>query len=463
MKAFKELILSVVVLLLAVAASCGGHGGRTSVLPVPQPPSGRAPAVCAYVAQSGATSVVGAPGTARGDRPVTIIAGTKVFVVSAKSDGSFEYELPAGIAPPVQVHFTTPSGEVKNLAASTFNAEAHLKRNYFTTGQAPNDMVLAQGKFYIANSMDNNVQIRDATTLESVATLALPEYASPSYLFVSHSTTGFVTCNGNNTLVAFNPNDGSELWTLELPSEGLAFLGPGKPYANGSYVFVPLANIESFGDPSTYRKAEVFVVSIATHEIEKRITLAGEDALEVARLRGGQLVVVEAGNLSFDENWQPYTTTSSYLEVIDEASKQVVRTLDLGAIGAARPLVDVARNRIYLASLLNGNLYTVNSINWTMERGEGNPVIVGAQTSYLADLMLIDDSIIASSFNEDRLYAISPLDFAMGAWPLPEPLDIGSGEEGFLAGAQRLAWDQDSRELYILQGLANRVGRFDMP
>jgi len=406
---------------------------------------------------------MGAPGTARPNSAISIHTGGKDFVAEARSDGSLCYELPEGIVPPVEIGFTLPTGEPRSLIAAVFDAESHLQRDCFTTGQAPNDMMLAQGRFYIANAMDNNVSILDADSLEPRGTLALPEYASPSYLFV-RGDIGFVTCNGNNILVAFSPNDGGELWTLQLPAEGVAFLGPGKPYASDSFVFIPLANIESFGNPSAYRRAEVVVVDITTHEIEKRIALAGEDALEVTPLYSGQLVVVEAGNISFDENWRPYTTTPSHLEVIDELTLEVVRTVDLGVIGAANPLVDATLQRVYLASLLDGNLYTVSTGNWTVERGETDPVVVGAETSFLSDLILIDHTVVAASFNEDRVYAVSAEDYSTAAWPLPEPLEVGTaGGEGFLAGPQTLVWDGAAHALYFLQGLANRVGRFEAP
>jgi len=451
-----------IAMLLALSASCGGGGG--GVAPPPDGGGNGGVALKLLTYADGTEWLIAPPNTAAPVTAVTVTAGGQTADGKSQADGSIVFKLPVTNEQSASATYITPQGLKRTVTPALHRVEEKLTHDFLPTGSAPNDMVLTAERAYVANSMDNNVAVLALPDFSPAGTLVLPAGASPSYLFVNEAL-GFVTCNGNNTLVAFNPADGAELWTVELESGDAAFLGPGRPWANAAYVFVPLANIAAFGgggDETDYLPAELAVVSIADQTEAVRIELSGANAVDAVPVSATELAVAQAGNLSFDEDFRPFVTSPTFIDVVDTTALTVVRSVNLGVVGGSRLLHDGARARLLVGSITAGRMYTINTANWVIERGTLNPVILSDELTFVSDLLLAEGTLFVSSFNEDLVYALDPLTYNAGEWIMPEPLSLEQ-EELFLAGPQRLHYLAGSRSLLVLEGVANRAARYLLP
>jgi len=452
------------ILAALLFVSCGGGGGG----PTPKPPNGNGNgttgAVWFYTYPTGEQWVIAPPGTAKSASGVTMVADSQLYAFNARDDGSFYFQFAEGNIRTVNVSYTADDGSPKSVVPAPFSIEQHLTHDFALTGAAPNDMEFMDGRCYIVNSMDNNLAIYDTADFTKIGGLTFPEWSSPSYIFVGDEL-GFIACNGNNTIYAFNPSDGTEQWSVPLEAGGLAFLGPGRLWANEDYVFVPLANIAEFGsagEETLYNTAQVAVIGIDSHLMEFAITLSGENAVDIAPVGEDLLAISQAGNVSFDEDYNPFVTTPSFIDVYSLDTMRIEESVSLGVVGAGTLLYDEERSRLLVGSLVNGRAYAINTESWVIERGRTNPIRIGTGKTLISDMLLTDDALLAASFNEDAIFALDPEDYAVGVWPLPAPLSLEQ-ETLFLAGPQELYYDNAAGALLILEGVANRIARFGMP
>jgi len=458
------------VIVFPLLVSCGGGGGRA---PQPQPPGGggtsKPTQIVAIRAESGNVYVLGKPGSTKAGTEVTVSSSSGTVDAISESDGSFTVALGDKPLGSILVSFTDDTGRKKNFRPTIYSYDQQVALDALKVGRAPNDMVFTDAHFIVANSMDNSVQIYSREGFELLKEVQLPEFSSPSYLAVSGSTL-FVVCNGNNTLYAIQLSEGEEfgqtIYSVELPSGEAEFLGPGKPAIENGRVFIPVANIDRFVDPgleTPYLPAEVLVVSESTRKLERRITLSGENALEAVTLSPGKVLVVEAGGISFREDYTPFLTSSSFIEVIDAEDFSIEQVVNLGMIGANSPSIDDGRGRLYLGSMVFGWVFVVDTNTFEILRGFLDPIVLTNEFTFVADTLVYQGSLIASSFNEDKIYAVDLESLEPGSYPFPEPIFVGVNEEGFLAGVQNLYADAEKPELYFLQAVANRLGKVNLP
>ncbi len=465
----KTFFVLIFILTSLYASACGKGGGA----PSPQPPNGGQPEVptvgiTAVVTQVGNLWVLGKSGITKPGSSVQArgVGGTTSSALS-NSDGSFSIPLPSGALGSILVTYIDRRGLTVHVTLNAVELESFLIRDFLAVGSAPNDMLFTGDKLLVANFSDNTVGIYSRNDFALLKNVELPVGAGPSYLAV-FQTIGYVVCNSNNTLYAFNLEDGEDLgsiiFSVELPSGESAFLGPGKPFANEKRVFIPVANIDEFVNPglsTPYLPAEVIVVDVVNRRIETRIPLTGRNATEVMEYIPGKLLVVEAGSLSFDADYNPFLTTPSFLEVLDAETLEIEESVNLGLFGANSLSYDASTNRIIVGSILEAKLLIVDVGTWTVERER--PIELSNERTFIADTFIFDGKLLVSSFNEDKIYTLETKNFEQGVYPLPEPLFVGIEEEGFLAGVQNLFFDVEKSELLFLQGLANRIGKFKLP
>ena len=449
------------VFLLGILTACGGGSGGG---PTPNPPPSDPTSVKLYTYPNGAQWIVAPPNTAIALSDITIVADSQEYTTTALQDGSISYRFTVPNVRTVSVDYLLAGGGRKNIRPDVFDIADNITHDFLTLGMAPNDFVFFGGMCYVVNSMDNNLQVFNATDFSPAGGMTFPAGASPSYLFVRDGL-GVVTCNGNNSVVAFNPDDGSELWSEELPSGTLAFLGPGKPFADQDRIYVPLANIREFGQPgdsTLYDPAQLAVINIASTRLENIIDLNGLDAVDVIPIGGNQIAICQAGDFSFDVNYSPFVFTSTFIDIYDLAEQEVSRTISLGVVGGGRMLYDEQRQRLLVGSLLEGRIYEISTETWLIEHGVLNPIDLSDDLTYVSSMAFMNGTLLAASFNEDLVYSLDAEDYTLGQWPLPEPLPLEQ-EALFLAGPQALRYDAAANRLLILEGVANRITAFKLP
>lgn len=459
MKAKATAILFVFVLGLLTACGGGGGGG-----PTPDPPPADPTSIKLYTYPGGAQWIVAPPNTAVALSDITIVADSQLYTTTALQDGSISYKFTVPNVRTISVDYLPAGGGRKNIRPDAFVIADNITHDFVTLGMAPNDFVFFGGKCYVVNSMDNNLQVFNATDFSPAGGMTFPAGASPSYIFVRDGL-GVVTCNGDNRVVAFNPDDGTQLWSEKLPSGTLAFLGPGRPFADQDRIYVPLANIREFGQPgesTLYERAQLAVINIASKNLENIVDLNGLNAVEVIPIGGNQIAICEAGDFSFDVDFTPFVFTSTYIDIYDLAEQEVSRTISIGVVGGGKLLYDEQRQRLLIGSLLEGRIYEISTETWFIERGLLNPIDLSDNLTYVSSMVFMNGTLLAASFNEDLVYSLDAEDYTLGQWPLPDPLPLEQ-EALFLAGPQALHFDAAKNRLLILEGLANRITEFKLP
>jgi hypothetical protein len=454
-------LLIMVLIGLALLASCGGGGGGGGTNP---PPPQEQTAIKLYTYPDGSQWIVAAPGIALANSDIVIVADSQQYTTTATPDGAIYYRFTIAGVHTVSVDYQKADGGRLNVRPQAYVISENLTHDFLPLGMAPNDFIFFGGKCYVVNSSDNNLVIYNTSDWSQVGGMTFPAGASPSYIFVRDGL-GVVTCNGNNRVYVFDPADGTELWSELLPANGLVFLGPGRPYADQDRIYVPLANIREFGalgDSTLYDNAQLAIINIASKHLETEVTLTGYDAVETVLLPGNLLAICEAGDLSFDTNFVPFVFNSTWIDIYDLSEQAITRSINIGVVGGGRLLYDDSRQRLLVGSLIAGTMYEINTTNWLIERGMLNPINLTDNMTFISDMEIVGNSVFVSSFNEDLIYSLNAEEYTLNVWPLPQALPLEQ-QALFLTGPQKLYYDGTAKSVFILEALANRIAKFDLP
>ncbi|GEM_PF-1561001 len=398
-------------------------------------------------------------------------------------EGSFTITIPTpqqgwAYPMPTEVHVNlTRDGEVLPAKAPIVWLDSRITKPLFSTGAGPNDMVFGNDSLYIANSFDNTM-VRYGLDGEVLGTIAYEENASPSYLVLQGNRL-YVSANGENSLKCFEAD--TLHWASDptvaatYGDEELAFLGPGQPVASDHYVWLPLASIVSFG-PTVYEdnpSIQLLNLDLAGMPGGYGLEYGVNPQFGVYDFTRDWLLIVATGEIQFDEEWHPYATSSSHIEARSFSDQAVAAypeygSIELGAVGAGRITLDESAGVAFLGNSLNGNVYKVNTVTGEVLRGEGNPIVLTEEFTYISDVALTPDMryVLATSFNTDELYVIDAQTDDVNPGPYPEPLDLSLDPE-LMAGAAKVEINPTPRadggyDVYVLYGVANAVAKIEL-
>jgi hypothetical protein len=458
---FRSIQCCILLAALLVLAACGGGGLE------PEPPSPSALHAVSFGANS--VRLAAGPGSADAGTNVSATAGA-AGTGTVDSDGSFSFDavVEAGAAA-ITVQYAK---EGYTLASTSTPAPlaSRVTKPLFATGAGPNDMVYAGGSLYIANSLDNTV-VRYYLDGSVMATASFDPGASPSYLGIAPGTL-WVTCNGSNEVVGLVDLDLTERagFRYQLTGAGTAFIGPSEPAIIDGRVFVPRNEIATFG-PTAYGPGKVAVLGPGAAAGEELLTTGLNPQFSAVAYRGyvQLLYATCGGDIQFNEDWQPYAASDSYLELLWDASGILPpRALNLGPIGAGRIALEPAGYTALIGSALAANLYAVDLDSFTVLRGADDPIVLTEDYSFTSDVAFAPGGkyALALSFNTDELYVLDTATWEPNPGPYPEPFDLALGE-GMLAGAANLEIAPDpEREghfaAYVLYGVGNAVAKVEL-
>lgn len=444
--------------LLLVLSACGGGGGGT---PWPAPQAGALTASAAGTAGV----VYGPPGAADAGSPVRT-PGAVVVQGTAQADGSFTLRIDPHPAQIVVAY--VKQGLERTQTVQFVDLSNRVTKPLFSTGAAPNDMLLAGADIYVANSLDNTV-VRYSLAGAVQATASFPQYASPSFLALTADRL-WVVANGDNTLSAYdaqtlNPIAGAA-FTFADPAA--AFIGPSQPAVAGAQVFVPRNQILTFA-PTAYGPGRLSVCDTATAAQSELATTglnAQYCAVDSAR---SLLYVVCTGEIQFDEQYVPHAAGDSTFEIFDLAQGLApVASLNLGPVGAGRIALSPDGAAAYLGNGLNGNVYKVDLGSRGVARGADNPIVLTGEYTYVSDLAFTPDGrfLLAASFNTDELYVIDPATDAVHPGPYLAPFDLSLAPD-MLAGCANVEvgarpGQPGKYDAYVLYAVGNAVARVEL-
>jgi len=278
-----------------------------------------------------------------------------------------------------------------------------------TLGIVPNQVVVS-GKYLLAvNSGESNIQVFDRQTLAEFGTTELGPNRNPWNLIMIDSATGYVTNFVTNSVSKFNFISRTVL--DEMPA-GQSPEGIG--WAQGK---IWVCNTGFNPNDFSYGQGEVAVIDPSVDSVVARINV-GTNPQAVKNTPDGKLVVVCTGN---------FGSIAGSLYIIDPASQAVSDSILTG--GQPSSAAVTYGNIAYLPAggfVGNGTVYKVNLNTKTVERGPGNPIVVGTgATDATYD---IDSSYVyVACFSDGTVHKITANDsvaasFQVGDGPLS--LDI---------------------------------------
>ncbi len=237
---------------------------------------------------------------------------------------------------------------------------AQVSNHILTLGIIPNQIVVA-GNFLLAvNSGESNIQVFNRHTLVELGTIELGPNRNPWNLAMIDSAVGYVTNFATNTVSKFDLISRTVLdeFPVGQSPEGLAF-------ARGK---VWVCNTGFNPNDFSYGQGEVAVVDPALDSVVARLNV-GTNPQAVKHTPHGELLAVCTGN---------FGSISGSLYIIDPASQTVADSVLTG--GQPSTAAITYGNLAYLPAggfVGNGLVYKVNLNSKTVERGPGNPILVG--------------------------------------------------------------------------------------
>lgn len=284
-----------------------------------------------------------------------------------------------------------------------------VSNHLLTLGIVPNQIVVSSNYLLAVNSGSSNIQVFNRGTLVELGTIELGPNRNPWNLVMTDSATGYVTNFVTNTVSKFNLI--SRTVTDEFPvgqsPEGLA-LARGKIW---------VCNTGFNPDDFSYGQGEIAMVDPAADSVVASINV-GTNPQAIKNTPDGKLLVVCTGN---------FGSIAGSLYIIDPISQVVTDSILTG--GQPSSAAVTYGNIAYLPSggfVGNGTVYKVNLSTKTVERGPGNPILVGTGAT---DAAYDIDSpyVYVACFSDGTVHKISANDSVAASFQVgdgPVSLDI---------------------------------------
>jgi hypothetical protein len=278
---------------------------------------------------------------------------------------------------PASAYVVNALGEnlsVINLLNHTVNLNAE------PLGLFTNQVALRGERAYIINSGENEIQVIDLVTLNTLHNVHLGTGTNPWAMDFVNENIAAVSLLFTNQVKFMNVHTGQVVQTVSVGTgpEGIVF--------SGGKVYVANSGFNGAGyDPGT-----VSVINVSNYSVN---TIAvGLNPQGLAKDSQGNIVVACSGD---------YVSVDGEINVIDSISQQVVHSVPAGM-----PITGVAvsgADKAYFSTFASGVL-VYDLVNRNFERDAGNPLPGGPGIAFDAQ-----DNAYITDFAMDSVYVFSPL------------------------------------------------------
>jgi len=199
---------------------------------------------------------------------------------------------------------------------SVFDIETgEMNNDVLTLGKIPSDIRIHGDKAYVVNYGDNSVQIIDLESLMETGIIDVGDGTGPEKIAFVGSDKAYVSCNSTNSVKAIDLASQQATKTIQVGVTpwGVATAGNKVYVCNTNAVFDVASGAMSYGDTT------VSVIDSATDQVVKDLDV-GTNPTEIV-VSGDKVVVLCTGN---------YADIPGELYVIDPASDDVSETINLG-------------------------------------------------------------------------------------------------------------------------------------
>ncbi|MFO7811214.1 MAG: hypothetical protein R6V47_07580 [Candidatus Delongbacteria bacterium] len=310
-------------------------------------------------------------------------------------------------------------GDIGTL--SVINSEGGINNDVLSLGKWPNHILENDGRLYVTNSGNNNVQIIDASTLQSTGSVELTAYSNPMRAAVSNRKLYVTNMMGQGIDVYDFDND--TLYTIALdgiPMEN----GTDALLSNGNLIFAGVKNYSVDYDTweTTYNNEHIAVINAAADTLVTFFE-AGINIADILINEKNELHVLSKGNGS---------DVTGFVRVFDLAAINfdTYSTVELGSQPGAFALN--SEGMVYVAvSGLNpdwtgyGGIMKYNSIDNQVINGPEDMVYSSSESGILGICIDGYDRVYAPLFDKNEL-AVLEKD------TLKTTLTTGSGPQGIV-------------------------------
>jgi DNA-binding beta-propeller fold protein YncE len=274
----------------------------------------------------------------------------------------------------------------------------------------PNQIVVS-GNFLLAvNSGSHNIQVFNRNTLAGLGTIELGAGRNPWNLVMVDSAIGYASNLVSGTVSKFNVLTKTVLdeFPVGQSPEGITFLKGRAWVCNTGF------NPNTFG----YGQGELAVIDPAADSVVKKINV-GTNPQAVKPTPDGKLAVICTGD---------FGSIGGSVYLIDPANEIVMDSILTG--GTPSTAAINFNNIAYLPAggfAGSGLVFKVNLNTKTVERGPGNPILVGTGAT---DAVYDVDSgyVYVACFSDGTVRKISGADAVVGSFTVgdgPLSLDVG--------------------------------------
>ena len=315
------------------------------------------------------------------------------------------------------IYILNGKGDVGTLSVA--DSEGGIINEVLNVGKWPNHIFENDGKIYVTNSGNNNVQIIDASTLQSTGSVEVSAFSNPMRAAVSNRKL-YVSSMMSAGIDVYD-FDNDTLYTIPLdgiPMEN----GTDAILSSGNRVFVGVKNYTVDYDTwvTTYNDENIAVIDAVADTVITHFQ-AGINIADMLINEENELHVLSKGNNN---------DVAGFVRVFDLAAVNfdTYSTIKLGSQPGAFAVN--SEGMVYVAvSGLNpdwtgfGGIMRYNSIDNQVLNGQDNMVFSSSESGILGICIDGYDKVYASLFDKDEL-AVLEND------TLKTTLITGSGPQG---------------------------------
>jgi YVTN family beta-propeller protein len=310
-------------------------------------------------------------------------------------------------------------GDVGTL--SVIDSEGEITNDAINVGNWPNHIIEHDGRLYVTNSGNNNVQIIDAETVQSTGSIELSGNSNPMRTAIANRKLFATNMFGSG--IDVYDFDKDTLYTIGLagiPMEN----GTDAIISRGSRIYAGVKNYSvNYDTWATTYSGEYIVVIDASADTVITSFEAGINIADILINEENELHVLSKGN---DDDMK------GFVRVFDLASINYdnYSTVELGSQPGAFAVN--SEGMVYVAvSGLNpdwtgfGGIMKYNSIDNSIINGAGNMLYSSASSGILGICVDGYDKVYASLFSDDKLVVLE-------SDTLKTTMTTGSGPQGMV-------------------------------
>jgi len=233
----------------------------------------------------------------------------------------------------------------------SFNAN----NNFSQIGLYGNDVKIYDGKIYVVNSGDNEIQVINLDSGATIATIELEDSANP-WSIVFHYDFAYVTGLFSNKLYKIDLNNNQIVSMLNIGT------GPEGMLINEGLLYVALTGLQY----PNYLPGKVKVINLDTFTIVEEIVVSINPQAMILD-SNQRLHVVCTGN---------YGNETGAVSVIDLESNEVIHTVDFNS-GYITSIQMGADNIVYVGDAYGSGLFSYDSETFEIINDASNPTFTG--------------------------------------------------------------------------------------